>query len=66
MIIAQGGKVRGVTSAATLWAAVGLGLVVGIGEYVIAGIITAIIFGTLLIDRIKRFSKGGTYEDDRD
>ena len=60
------GKVRGVTSAATLWAVAGLGLVVGIGEYVFAGIITAIIFGALLIDRIKRFSEGGTYEEDRD
>ncbi|MDE1769290.1 MAG: MgtC/SapB family protein [Thaumarchaeota archaeon] len=66
VIIAQGGKVRGVTSAATLWAVAGLGLVVGVGEYILAVIITAIIFGTLLIDRIKTFSEGGTYEEDRD
>ncbi len=60
-IIAQGGTVRGITSAATLWAVAGLGLVVGVGEYVIALIITAMIVGTLLIDRIKRFSESGTY-----
>ncbi len=60
-IIAQGGRVRGITSAATLWVVAALGLVVGIGEYVIALIITALVFGTLLIDRIKRFSESGTY-----
>ncbi len=60
-IIAQGGRVRGITSAATLWVVAALGLVVGVGEYVIALIITALVFGTLLIDRIKRFSESGTY-----
>jgi len=64
-IIAQGGKVRGLTSAATLWAVAGLGLVVGVGEYVLAVIITGIIFGTLLIDRISTFSEGGTYEEEK-
>jgi putative Mg2+ transporter-C (MgtC) family protein len=65
-IIAQGGRVRGITSAATLWAVAGLGLVVGVGAYVIAVVITAMIFGTLMIDRIKRFSEGGTYNEDLD
>ena len=65
-IIAQGGRVRGITSAATLWAVAGLGLVVGVGAYVIAVVITAMIFGTLMIDRIKRFSEGGTYNEDHD
>ncbi|MGB9124973.1 MAG: MgtC/SapB family protein [Nitrosotalea sp.] len=65
-IIAQGGRVRGITSAATLWAVAGLGLVVGVGEYIIAIIITVLIFGTLQIDRIKRFSEGGTYTEDHD
>jgi putative Mg2+ transporter-C (MgtC) family protein len=65
-IIAQGGRVRGITSAATLWAVAGLGLVVGVGEYVIAVVITVLIFGTLQIDRIKRFSEGGTYTEDHD
>ncbi|MFI5416214.1 MAG: MgtC/SapB family protein [Nitrososphaerales archaeon] len=65
-IIAQGGRVRGITSAATLWAVAGLGLVVGVGEYLIAVVITVLIFGTLQIDRIKRFSEGGTYTEDHD
>ena len=65
-IIAQGGRVRGITSAATLWAVAGLGLVVGVGAYVIAVVITVMIFGTLMIDRIKRFSEGGTYNEDHD
>lgn len=66
-IIAQGGRVRGLTSAATLWAVAGLGLVVGVGEYVLAVIIAALIFGTLQIDRIKRFSEGETYhQSDQD
>lgn len=65
-IIAQGGRVRGITSAATLWAVAGLGLVVGVGAYVIAVVITVLIFGTLQIDRIKRFSEGGTYTEDHD
>jgi putative Mg2+ transporter-C (MgtC) family protein len=66
-IIAQGGRVRGLTSAATLWAVAGLGLVVGTGEYILAVIIAVLIFGTLQIDRIKRFSEGETYhESDND
>ncbi len=60
-IIAQGGRVRGITSAATLWVVAGLGIVVGVGEYLTAIIITALVFGTLQIDRIKRFSESGTY-----
>lgn len=65
-IIAQGGKVKGITSAATLWAVAGLGLVAGTGEYILAIIIAVLIFGTLEIDRIKRFSEGGTYDEDKE
>lgn len=60
-IIAQGGRVRGITSAATLWVVAALGLVVGVGDYLTAIVITVLVFGTLQIDRIKRFSEGGTY-----
>ena len=60
-IIAQGGRLRGITSAATMWVVAGLGLVVGVGDYLLAIIITALVFGTLEIDRIKRFSETGTY-----
>ena len=62
-IIAQGGRVKGITSAATLWAVAGLGLVVGVGDYWLGIIITIMIFGTLQIDRIKRFSESGTYNE---
>lgn len=62
-IIAQGGRVRGITSAATLWVVASLGLVVGVGEYWLAIVITVLVFGTLQIDRIKRFSEGGMYFD---
>jgi putative Mg2+ transporter-C (MgtC) family protein len=62
-IIAQGGRVRGITSAATIWVVAALGLVVGVGDYWLGIIITALIFGTLQIDRIKRFSEGGTYSE---
>jgi len=65
-IIAQGGRIRGITSASTLWAVAGLGLVVGTGEYLLAVVVTVLIFGTLQIDRIKRFSEKGTYDEDKD
>ena len=62
-IIAQGGRVRGITSAATLWVVAALGVVVGIGDYWLAIIVTVMIFGTLQIDRIKIFSESGTYNE---
>ncbi|HYL65788.1 MAG TPA: MgtC/SapB family protein [Nitrosopumilaceae archaeon] len=61
-IIASGGQVRGITSAATLWVVASVGLVVGVGQYPIAIIITGLIFGILQIDRIKRFSQRGMYD----
>ncbi len=62
-IIAQGMHVRGITSAATLWVVAALGVVVGMGDYLLAIIIALMIFGTLQIDRIKRFSESGTYNE---
>ncbi len=64
-IIAQGGQLRGITSAATLWAVAALGLVVGIGDYLLAVVITILIFGTLQTSRIKRLSEHGTYFDNK-
>ena len=63
-IIDQGGRVRGITSAATLWAVAALGVLVGTGDYWLGIIVTALIFGTLEIDRIKRFSESGTYSEE--
>lgn len=64
-IIAQGGQLRGITSAATLWAVAALGLVVGVGDYLLALLIAILIFGTLQIDKIKKFSEHGTYFDNK-
>jgi hypothetical protein len=44
----------------------GLGLVVGMEDYIIAFVITMLIFGTLQMDRIKRFSEGETYSQASD
>jgi putative Mg2+ transporter-C (MgtC) family protein len=50
-IIQGGGIVLGLTTAATLWAVAGLGLVIGAGYYWIAIIFAAIIILTLVIFR---------------
>jgi putative Mg2+ transporter-C (MgtC) family protein len=50
-IIQAGGIVLGLTTAATLWAVAGLGLVIGAGYYWIAIIFAAIIILTLVIFR---------------
>lgn len=50
-IIQARGSVLGLTTAATLWAVAGLGLVIGTGYYLIAIIFTAIIILTLIIFR---------------
>jgi putative Mg2+ transporter-C (MgtC) family protein len=50
-VIQAKGIVVGLTSAATLWAVAGLGLVIGGGYYLIAIIFTAIIILTLVIFR---------------
>lgn len=50
-IIQARGTVTGLTTAATIWAVGGLGLVIGAGYYIPAAIYTAIIVSTLLIFR---------------
>ena len=50
-VIQAKGIVIGLTSAATLWAVAGLGLVIGAGYYLIAIIFTGIIILTLVIFR---------------
>jgi putative Mg2+ transporter-C (MgtC) family protein len=50
-IIQAGGIVLGLTTAATLWAVAGLGLVIGAGYYWVAIIFAAIIILTLVIFR---------------
>jgi putative Mg2+ transporter-C (MgtC) family protein len=50
-ILQARGSVMGLTSAATIWAVAGLGLVVGAGYYLIAIIFSAIVILTLLFFR---------------
>jgi putative Mg2+ transporter-C (MgtC) family protein len=51
-IIQARGIVVGLTTAATIWAVAGLGLVIGAGYYLVAVIFTAIIILTLVIFRL--------------
>ncbi|MBC7091867.1 MAG: MgtC/SapB family protein, partial [Nitrososphaeria archaeon] len=43
-IIAEQGKVVGITTASSLWVTAAIGLTVGIGEYVLAAIATLFVF----------------------
>ena len=51
-IIQARGMVLGLTTAATLWAVAGLGLVIGAGFFILALIYTAVIILTLIIFRV--------------
>jgi putative Mg2+ transporter-C (MgtC) family protein len=50
-IIRARGSIVGLTTAATLWAMAGLGLVIGAGYYLAAVIFTAIVISTLVVFR---------------
>jgi putative Mg2+ transporter-C (MgtC) family protein len=65
-IIAYGGSIKGITSAATLWVIAGIGLSVGVGYYAIAIISGICVFAVLQLGRIeKRFlGKEGLEKDD--
>ncbi|MGD2295486.1 MAG: MgtC/SapB family protein [Candidatus Aminicenantes bacterium] len=51
-IIQARGNVMGLTTAATLWAVAGLGLVIGAGYYIVALVYAAVIILTLIIFRV--------------
>lgn len=55
-IIAQKGHIRGITSAATLWVVAGIGLSVGVGQYLIAIISALFVFAILQLGRIEKKS----------
>jgi putative Mg2+ transporter-C (MgtC) family protein len=38
------GRIRGLTTAASIWITTGIGLTVGLGRYLLAGLATALIF----------------------
>jgi putative Mg2+ transporter-C (MgtC) family protein len=50
-IIATGGQIVGLTTAATLWVVAGIGLVIGIGEYVIAIVSTVLVYFILSVKK---------------
>ncbi len=53
-IVAQRGHIKGVTTAASLWAVAGIGLVIGVGGYLIGLVATAIalvILGSRLLEK---------------
>jgi len=53
-IIAQKGHIRGITSAATLWVVAGIGLSIGVGQYVIAIITALFVFVILQLGKIEK------------
>jgi putative Mg2+ transporter-C (MgtC) family protein len=46
-------EVAGLTTAATIWVAAGIGLAAGAGMYLVALIVTAVITGVLLLPKIR-------------
>jgi putative Mg2+ transporter-C (MgtC) family protein len=50
-IIATGGQIVGITTAATLWVVSGIGLVVGIGDYVVAIVSTILVYLILIVKK---------------
>jgi putative Mg2+ transporter-C (MgtC) family protein len=63
-IIAQRGRLRGITSAATLWVVAGIGLAVGVEEYVIAIVGAIMVFAILQLSRFEKLPGDKGYEED--
>ena len=61
-IISTRGHMHGITTAATLWIVASIGLAVGVGQYWIAIISTALVFGILQIKKVEE--KITTKEDE--
>ena len=62
-IIAQRGHVRGITSAATLWTVAGIGLAIGIEEYLIAIVGAIMIFAILQLGKLEKFTGEKGYDN---
>jgi putative Mg2+ transporter-C (MgtC) family protein len=56
-IIASKGDVRGITTAASMWVVAAIGLMVGLGNYVLSVIATVIVFLILRMGRIEKKKK---------
>ena len=53
-ILHRQGGVEGLTTAATIWVAAGVGLAAGAGLYILAPVVTAVTFIILLLPQIKQ------------
>lgn len=53
-ILRTGSRVKGVTTAASIWAAAALGAACGLGQFVVAGLATALTFMILWLDDFER------------
>ncbi|MCE9652231.1 MAG: MgtC/SapB family protein [Nitrosarchaeum sp.] len=53
-IIAHRGHISGITSAATLWVVAGIGLSIGVGQYLMGIIIALIVFAILQLGRLEK------------
>ena len=53
-IIAHKGHISGITSAATLWVVAGIGLSIGVGQYLMAIISALLVFAILQLGRIEK------------
>ena len=53
-IIAEKGRVQGITTAASLWCVAAIGLTVGVGAYVLAVVSTVLVFGILWLKRAEK------------
>jgi len=49
----EGGVVRGLTTAATIWVTAGIGLAAGAGMYIIAAVATFLVLVVLLLPRVE-------------
>jgi len=56
-IIAHKGHIRGITSAATLWVVAGIGLSIGVGQYLLSIICALFVFAILQLGRIEKRDK---------
>ncbi len=53
-ILHRHGGVEGLTTAATIWVAAGVGLAAAAGLYILAPVVTVIAFGILMLPQIKQ------------
>jgi putative Mg2+ transporter-C (MgtC) family protein len=59
MIMREGTNVRGLTTAASIWAVASIGVVVGAGEYIIGVFLAGLIFIILTWERLPYLSRVG-------